>query len=171
LAQDSAASAPVPNSIVSNGDFSLATRDPAWPDDWQKGAGLSWESEGGKHFLRVTATEPGKMLMAYREVAIPAGVKKLEISIRYRTSGVVHGEQNFMDARAIFHFVDAGHKPLKGDPAVMDFSKGAGTDWTTATEVCAVPDGADKLVLMPSLFKVAAGTLDLAEIRVTPQTP
>jgi hypothetical protein len=152
------------SALVSNPDFSLATIDPAWPDDWGKGAGITWETEGGKHFLRLVATEPGKMLMAYREVDIPVGVKKVQITIRFRSSGIVTGEQNYMDARGIFHFLDATHKVLPGDPNSMDFTNTASGTWNTLTEEATVPDGAVKLALMPSLFKVAAGTLDLAEV-------
>ena len=165
-AATAATSAPA-GSLVSNGDFSLATQDPTWPDSWGKAAGITWEAEGGKHFLRLTAQAPDKLLMAYREINIPAGVKNITISIRYRTSGIATGAQNWMDARAIFHFLDADRKPVKPDPKLLDFSKNA-ADWTVTSEQSAIPDGATKLVLMPSLFKVAAGTLDLAEITVTP---
>jgi hypothetical protein len=155
------------SNLVTNGDFELATADPSWPDDWAKGAGITWETEGGKHFLRLTQITPGKMLMAYREVPIPAGVKKLTITIRYRSAGVVAGAQNYMDARGIFHFLDSNRKNLPGDPKTMDMTNNA-TDWTTASEDCVVPDGAEKLVVMPSLFQVSSGTLDLAEVSVTP---
>ena len=163
----SATSSPAANaSLLPNPDFDLATKDPAWPDDWGKGAGISWETENGKHFLRLTSTEPGKMILAYREMPIPAGVKTLQISIRFRSNGVVAGEKNYMDARAIFHFMDSNRKPVQGDPKVLSLTKNDG-DWNTATEQCVVPTGATMLVLMPSLFKVAAGTLDLGEVSVT----
>ena len=61
-----------------------------------------------------------------------------------------------MDARSIFHFLDAGHKVLPGDPKTIDMMTNAGSDWKTSTETCPVPNGATKLVVMPSLFKVAA---------------
>ena len=152
-------------SLLSNSDFDLATKDPTWPDDWGKGKGISWQSENGVHFLRLIQQQPGKMLMAYREMKIPDGTKGLKITIRYRTAGIVHGKQNWMDARAIFHFLDDSRKPVKGDPRTIDFSTRAGT-WTEGTVSCVVPDGASTLQLMPSLFMANAGTLDLAEVRV-----
>ena len=158
---------PAASSLVSNGDFSLATKDPTWPDDWNKTAGITWETENSMHFLRLVAQKPDQHLMAYREIAIPAGVKNLEISIRYRTAGIQTGTQQWYDARAIFHFQDDNHKTVPPDPKPMVFAKDSG-DWTVATEQCVVPDGATKLVLMPSLFKVQTGTLDLASISVTP---
>ena len=153
-------------SLLTNPEFVLATKDPTWPDDWGKGAGISWETENGKHFLRLTSTEPGKMIMAYREMPIPAGVKTLQITIRFRSTGVVAGEKNYMDARAIFHFLDASRKQVVGDPKTLDLTRNDGS-WNTATEQCVVPTGAATLVLMPSLFKVTAGTLDLGEVSVT----
>jgi len=165
-----AAPAPAPSdqgpTLLSNGNFELAKKNPAWPDDWGKGAGISWETENGAHFLRLVQKEPGKLLMAYREMKIPAGVKGLKITIRYRTAGVVHGAQNWMDSRAIFHFLDAARKPVKGDPRPIGFSTKAST-WTEGTENVVIPDGAATLVLMPSLFMANAGTLDLAEVRVS----
>ncbi|HEY0256537.1 MAG TPA: cellulase family glycosylhydrolase, partial [Candidatus Methylacidiphilales bacterium] len=153
-------------SLLSNSDFSRATKSPSWPDDWGHADGISWESENGTHFLRLVQQTPGKMLMAYREMPIPAGVKGLKITIRYRTAGVIHGKQNWMDARAIFHWMDASRKPVKGDPPVIDFSP-KDSAWTVRTVNAVVPDGATRLVLMPALFMANAGTLDFAEIRVT----
>jgi hypothetical protein len=159
----------ITSNLLPNGDFSAATTDPTWPDDWgkAKAKGVTWETENGKHFLRLTAQEPNKLLMAYHEVVIPAGVTKLTITIHYRTSNIAVGSENWMDARAIFHFLDDNRKPVSPDPHLMDFSADA-TVWTEATETVPVPPGATRLVLMPSLFRVAAGTLDLADISVTP---
>jgi endoglucanase len=164
-----AAPAPLPDdgpSLLSNSDFSSATKNPNWPDDWGHAPGISYESENGMHYLHLVQQQPGKMLMAYREMPIPAGVKGVKITIRARTSGIVHGKQNYMDARAIFHWMDSSRKPVKGDPPVIDFgAKDSG--WTDRSITAVVPDGAVKLVLMPALFMVNAGTLDFATIRVT----
>jgi hypothetical protein len=157
-------------SLLSNSDFQLATIDPAWPDDWAKAPGISWETDNGKHFLRLVAQKPNEHLMAYREMTVPSGVKGLEITIRYRTAGIVTGTQQWFDARAIFHFLDTTHKNVPPDPNVIIFSPTA-SSWTEASVRCAVPAGADKLALMPSLFMVTAGTLDLAEVRVTALSP
>lgn len=156
-------------SIVSNGDFELATKDPSWPDDWgrDKDNAISWQEESGKHFLRLVSPAPGKMVMAYREVHIPPGVKGLNFSARYRTAGIQPGAKPWFDARAVFHFLDASRKQVKPDPSPVSFSAKA-ADWTEAHARFMVPEGATTLVLMPALFQVTAGTLDLAEIEVTP---
>jgi len=155
--------------LLSNSDFSQATKDPNWPDNWGHGTGISWETENDSHFLRLVQQQPGKLLMAYREMKIPAGTRGLKITIRYRTAGIVHGKQNWMDSRAVFHFLDASRKPVKPDPRVIGLSPKAST-WTEGSVTTPVPDGATTLVLMPSLFMANAGTLDLAEIRVSAMT-
>jgi hypothetical protein len=155
-------------SLVTNGDFELDSKSPGWPDDWGKQTpGITRETEEGRHFLRLVSQEPGKMLMVYREIPIPAGTKSVEISIRYRTSNVQRGEKQWFDARAIFHFLDSARGVLKPDPKPMIFSLKADS-WTEATQQVTVPAGAHSLQLMPSLYQVTAGTLDLAEVRVTP---
>ena len=161
------ASANQGTSLLSNPDFSLETRDPSWPDDWGHAQpGITLETENGAHYLHLVQQTPGKMLVAYREIKIPDGVKGIQITIRYRTAGIVHGKQNWMDARAIFHYMDATRKQLKPEPKVIGFSTKAAT-WTEGSVTAPVPDGAVTLVLMPSLFMANAGTLDLAEVRVT----
>ena len=161
------ASANQGTSLLSNPDFSLETRDPSWPDDWGHAQpGITLGTENGAHYLHLVQQTPGKMLVAYREIKIPDGVKGIQITIRYRTAGIVHGKQNWMDARAIFHYMDATRKQLKPEPKVIGFSTKAAT-WTEGSVTAPVPDGAVTLVLMPSLFMANAGTLDLAEVRVT----
>jgi endoglucanase len=153
-------------SLLSNSDFSSATKNPSWPDDWGHAGGISWEVENGVHYLRLVQQQPGKMLMAYREMPIPPDVKGLKITIVYRTAGIIHGKQNWMDGRAIFHFMDASRHQIRPDPRVMDFSPKA-SGWTEGSITCVVPDGATKLVLMPALFQAQAGTVDFQQIRVT----
>jgi hypothetical protein len=170
-----ASSAPTPDadagsSLLSNPDFSQATKNPNWPDDWGHAIpGITYETENGAHYLHLVQQTPGKMLMAYREMKIPAGTKGIKITIRYRTSGIVRGKQNYMDARAIFHYLDASRKQVKPEPRVIGFSTNA-ADWTEGSVSAVVPDGADILQLMPSLFMAQAGTLDLAEVKVTALT-
>ena len=163
-----AADAPNAASLVANGNFELDSKSAGWPDGWGKAApGLTWEAENGKHFLRLVSQTPGQTLMAYREVPIPPGTKGIEIAFRYRTAGVVRGAQPWFDARSMFHFLDAQRKNVQPEPKPMVFSAKAAA-WTEVTQNVKIPEGAAALQMMPSLFQAAAGTLDLAEIRVTP---
>ena len=153
--------------IVPNGGLQSDSKGAGWPDGWGSSApaNMSWQQEDGKHFIRMASPAPDTMVMLYHEVKIPAGVKAVEIAFRYRVTGLQKGTQNYFDARSMFHFLDGKRQPVKPDPGVITFSSGT---WTDASERTLVPDGATTLVLMPALFKVAAGTLDLGEIRVTP---
>jgi len=158
--------APAPN-LLSNGNFETAGADPSWPDNWGKADGITYQTDNGKHFLRLVQQKPGTMLMAYREMGIPAETKGLEIVIRYRTTGITVGTSNWFDARTIMHLLDSSRKQMGPDPRPIIFAKEA-PEWTSVTERFVVPSGATTLQLMPALFQVAAGTLDLAEIRITP---
>lgn len=157
--------------LVSNGDFTLDADGDSWPDGWGKGTGLSWEKdEAGKPFFRITATESNKMLSAYREVPIPAGVVGIEVAFKYRTADVKKGKQSWNDARAMFHFLNQAREQVKPTPSPIVFSTKA-TEWTEITRNYMVPEGVTALQMMPSLFQTESGRLDFAEIRVTPLNP
>src|SRR4051812_6756934 len=74
--------------LLPNGSFDTDSKSVGWPDGWGNGPtpGITWEAEGGKHFMRLHQQEAGKMLMLYREVPLPAGTKAIEIAFKYRTS-------------------------------------------------------------------------------------
>lgn len=169
-----AAAAPKPEappaSWVSNDDFSRPDADGKWPADWGKPApGMSWETEGGTHFVRVVQQEPGKALMLSKTVPLQPGVKGIELLIRWRAEGVEHGEHEWFDARTIVHFLTADGQTLNAPGGDVVFThKPAATGWKEGVSSYMVPEGATALQLMPGLFKVRAGTLDLAIIRVTP---
>ena len=163
--------------LLSNGDFATANKGSDFAVDWGRkteGSGITWEQENGKRFLRLTQQKPGETKMAYRLIPLPTDAKAIEVSVRYRTAGIVNGTQMPGDARAIFHYLSggrAGHvefgNPVTPDPAAIGFSAKA-TDWTEATKRSLVPQGATKLQVMPGLWFAKAGTLDLAEIRIKP---
>jgi endoglucanase len=152
-------------SLISNDDFSTDANGDGAPDGWKVGNGITWESENGVHFLRLTQQEPGKMLMAYREVPIPVAVKAAELTIRYRTAGIKKGEKPWFDARTIIQFIDAARKQVKPGVGAIVFKPDT-ADWTIVTKQFAIPEGTQKIQLMPSLFQVAEGRIDFAEIRL-----
>ena len=159
-----AAPAPTGGQLLSNDSFAAATKDPHWPDDWDKAAatGATWLEEGGKHFVRLSASQPDQHIQLYRVIDIPAGVTALEVSVRYRVTGLKKGLTPESDARMILNFLEASTKPIKAAPPIVLSASG----WTTASERVAVPKNAAKLGIMPCLFRVKSGTLDLAEIHV-----
>jgi endoglucanase len=153
-------------SLITNGDFSQEADKGGWPADWGRGdPGVSWQTGDDKPFLRFQSPEPGAMVKVFREIPLPAGLKGIEITMRYRTKGVQPGAKPWQDARTIFHFLDAARKNIPPEAAMVFASETS--DWKTTSREILVPQGATTLQIMPCLFNAKAGTLDLAEIRVT----
>jgi endoglucanase len=153
-------------SLLPNGDFSQDANGDGRPDGWILGGeGVTWERSEEKPFLRLTAPAPGKMVSVFQEVAIPEGVRGLDVEIRYRTKGVKAGEKNWHDARTVFQFLDADGKEVRPQPGPIVFGSEV-PEWKVARRQILVPENAARLKIMPSLFEVKAGTLDLAEGRV-----
>jgi len=153
-----------PASLATNGNFENDTKGAGWPDDWGRPkSGGSWEQEGENRFVRLRAGEPGETVLMHRLVPIPDGVKALEVSVRARTTNVVRGSQPWFDARIMTNFKDADGHQMTPAPKPLVFSLNSG-DWETKSVRFLVPEGAIQLELMPCLFQVESGTLDLDDI-------
>src|SRR5690606_26034940 len=123
----------------------------------------SWETDpDGNRFIRLRSPEPGKLVMLYRQLAIPAGAQALELTWRWRVTDLKVGKQPWFDARMIVELVDADGKKAPGQPSPV-YSRGT-KGWAAKSMRFLVPEGAVTLKLMPSLFQVASGTLDLDDI-------
>ena len=157
-----------PASLISNGDFETDANKDGWPDDWGRlKVGGSYETENGNHFLRLTAPEPGKMVMAYREIKVPADVKAVELTWRQRLSNFKRGRQNYFDARLMMNWLDdARHKINPGPPAPNANRDSNG--WEAKSVKFLVPNGATMLAFMPTLFQVESGTFDLDDVALIP---
>ena len=157
--------------LISNGDFETSTQEPDWPDHWShpKSGSSSWELEEGKRFLRINTTAPGETVLIYRVVAIPAGVKALELSLRARVIGLKCGPQPWFDARIMTDFKNSAGTKMKGAKP-LTFRKD--TDgWVERKVRFAVPEGAIALEVMPTLFQAYSGTFDLDEVQLTAVDP
>ena len=164
--------APAPESWVTNGDFEKARAAGDWPEDWgSPQPGMSWLQENGKHFVRLISQKPEGMLMLDRTIPLKTKVHGIELFIRFRATGVEHGEHEWYDSRTIVHFVDANGKELPLESGSIDTvftHKPEPTGWVDSARSLDVPAGAAQLHLMSGLFLAKAGTVDLAEFRVTP---
>ena len=150
--------------IVTNGNFETSVKTPGWPDDWaQLKTGGSWEEEKGNHFLRMTSTTPGSMVMLYRQIPIPAGATTLELTWRQRVSNLKVGKESWFDARIMMEFkddLDAKISPAPSAPYTRKDTSG----WQEKSMRLTVPAGATMLKFMPALFQVESGTFDLDDI-------
>lgn len=153
--------------LISNGNFETDANGDNAPDDWGSlNANISWPAEGTNHFIRLKATEPDKMLMLYRSFTIPAGAKALKLSWRWRVIDLKFGKLPWNDARIILEFSDASGQKIKPQPDAP-FSHGTKDAWEVKSVSFLVPPGAVTLNLMPTLFDVTRGTLDLDDLVLT----
>ena len=166
LAQTTAETVLVPNSNMeadADGD--------QWPDGWPKAKeNGSRVVEDGNHFLRLQTSEPGTMVMLYREVPVPEGVKAIQFSWKQRVSGLKVGKQAWFDARILMEFLNAEREKVPPGPPVPYVRKD--TDgWQEKTVSFLVPEGAKVLKFMPALFQAESGTFDLDDVVIKSVDP
>lgn len=158
-------------SLITNGSFETDAKNDGWPDDWGRlKDGGSWEVEDGRHFLRLKSPEPGKLVMAYRTIDVPAGVEALELSWRQRVTGLKTGSSPWFDARFMLEWQGLDGKKLSGQPGPAYTQKDT-NGWVARSTSFLVPSEALTLVLMPSLFQVRAGTFDIDDLLLKPTDP
>ena len=154
--------------LVKNSSMEEANKDGSWPDHWPKlKSGGSWETEGGNHFIRMTSTAPGEMVMLYSEIPIPPGTPALELTWRWRLANVKPGKQPWFDARFMMEFMDANREKIGPAPS-PPYGKGTTKGWVEKKTSFLVPAGATTLKFMPSLFQAESGTMDLDDIVIRP---
>jgi hypothetical protein len=113
--------APGVQSWVSNGDFQKGRTAGDWPEDWAAPLpGMSWLQEDGRHFVRLVSQKAGESLMLSRTIPLKEGVRGIELLIRFRATGVEHGDHEWFDSRTIVHFLDAGGKQLVNEGRDLD---------------------------------------------------
>jgi hypothetical protein len=157
--------------LIPNGNFETDADGDQWPDKWgHLKEGGSYESEEGNHFLRLTSTTPGKMILLYTPVNIPEGTKALEFTWRQRVSNLKVGKNSWFDARIMMDFKDAEGKKMKGAPGAP-YTRKDTNGWVDKSIKFLVPEGAKMLELMPTLFQVESGTFDLDDITLKPTDP
>jgi endoglucanase len=155
-------------SYFPNGDLETDANGDGLPDGWSKpkeGSGVTYETEGNNRFLRLTQTEPFKMLLYYRPVMLPSTVKAVEFTWKQRISNLKPGKQNFHDARIMTDFINGSSKKVKGGP-VLSSAKRNTEGWVEKSKSVLVPEGAAGIAMMPTLFQVETGTYDLDDLKV-----
>jgi len=157
--------------LVPNSGFEEDADSNKWPDGWAGvKEGGSWEVEEGNHFLRLSSPAPGKTIMLYQEVPIPAGVEALEISWKQRVTGLKKGKSAWFDARIMMEFLDASRAKVPPSPKAPSVGKDT-EGWENKRVTFLVPPGAKFLKLMPSLFQVESGTFDIDDLVIRKTDP
>src|SRR5690606_13680555 len=158
--------------IIPNANMETDSDGDGWPDGWPSlGKNGSWETEeGGNRFIRMKSTEPGKMVMLYREITIPDGVGAIEMTWRQRITDLKIGSKSWFDARIMMEFMDATREKTSPNPPTPSTRKN--TDgWDAKSVSFVVPEGARTLKFMPALFNVQSGVYDLDDIVLRPTDP
>ncbi|MCC9605456.1 cellulase family glycosylhydrolase [Blastopirellula sp. JC732] len=158
------ASAAIGDTLTPNGDFETDADGDNWPDGWATlKAGGTWGSENDNHFLRLSSTGPGEMVMLYQEIPIPADVQAIEMTWKQRVSDLKVGKQSWFDARILLEFLDAARNKVTPTPGAPTSRKD--TDgWVEKKISFLIPTGAKTLKFMPCLFQVESGQFDLDDL-------
>lgn len=157
--------------MMQNGDMQAEGKNGA-PEGWggAKEGSISYPTEDGNRFLRITAPEPFKMVLNYRPVMLPTTAKAIEITWKQRITDIKAGKENFHDARIMTDFIDARFNKVKGGP-VLGSAKKATDGWVEKSKSVLVPEGAAGIALMPALFMVEKGTFDLDDFVIKATDP
>tara|TARA_R100000027_G_scaffold2734_9_gene2706 strand:- start:7137 stop:9299 length:2163 start_codon:yes stop_codon:yes gene_type:complete len=153
--------------LIGNGNLETDGNQDGRPDGWgtAKG-GLSFAQEDGNHFLRLRSSGPEEVVLYYRKIDLPENVEALELQWDWRLTGLKKGAEPWHDARIMIKFLDANGKKLRGggDP----YAKKSTDGWRSRSRKMIVPEGAVSIEIMPALFNVKAGTMDLDNVRLVP---
>jgi endoglucanase len=163
-----ATSAPAAASFLTNGTFDTQTQPSNPPDGWtRENDGLiTREEENGKPFIRLVSQQPEQLVQISQTVALPAGIKGINYYARFRTANVKFGKGFTTDARTLFQFLDANGGNLQSPGAIVFDSHAH--DWTEIKRLFLVPDGAARITISLCLNRPASGTLDVAEVSLSP---
>ncbi|CAM3053679.1 glycoside hydrolase family 5 protein [Rariglobus hedericola] len=139
------------------------------PVDWPPvSLGVTQQSEGADHFLRLVVHPPVKIVSLSRTLVVPAGTDALSLSWQQRITGLKPGAQNG-DARLAFEFFDANDTKIAATPP-FSFYRENSNGWENQTTRIPVPSGARTFRLTPALVRLEGGSYDLGGITVTAVT-
>ncbi|MAX25369.1 MAG: endoglucanase [Phycisphaeraceae bacterium] len=145
-----------------NGDLQAGSTE--LPAKWglKPEQGVTCKTQGDNRFLRLTSMHPGKTVLTYREFYFnpdDAG-RFLRLSFKMRCNDLQRGEKPWFVGTLFIQFVDDNNKKLS--PGVRGIPRVKGTmDWQDKSVDMVIPDKAVKLQIMPVLFNVKSGTMDM----------
>lgn len=155
-----------PGSLLPNGSFETANATGEWPEGWGRAKNVTWESEPGNYFLRLSSPAPGTHVSLYKKITLPGDLTMLELSFRVRVTGLVVGTEKWYDARVIMNFRDAAGKITTAKPTPYFNTDHDG--WRIMVYQVAVPPGSVTLEFLPSIFRATSGVFDIDDIVLKP---
>ena len=121
-------------------------------------------------YAKLVSKEPGKLVNAYKEYDVPSGVEAMKVSWKWEVKNLRTGDKPWFDARVLFKFKDASGKEVNspGPVYVQHDTNG----WQERETSFMVPPEAVTFVVMPCLFQVKAGEMEMRDVRcVATSTP
>ena len=120
----------------------------------------------GELYVNLVSTQPGRLVNSYKEYDLPAGTRALKFSWEWKVSNLKCGKKPWFDARILFKFKDAGGRDVKPEPGPSYVQRNI--DWQARETSFLVPEKAVRLVIMPCLFQVAKGELQMRAAKLVP---
>ena len=121
-------------------------------------------------FCSLKSVTPGKMVNAYREYGLPEGVEALTLSWKWKVSSLKTGDKPWFDARILVKFKDAYGKEVKPEPS-PSYTQRNTDGWQERKNSFLVPSNAVTLVVMPCLFQVKSGELEMTDVLLVKADP
>ena len=122
----------------------------------------------GKRDFEVPFKGAGQMSLVYTPVFFPKETEGVVVSGEAKWDDVVRGDKSWFDARIMTDFIDSKCKKVKGGPAIGGWH-GKGGEWKAFRKSVKVPEGAEGIALMPTLFNVKSGALEIRNLSVEAQ--
>ena len=122
----------------------------------------------GKRDFEVPFKGAGQMSLVYTPVFFPKGTEGVVVSGEAKWDDVVRGDKSWFDARIMTDFIDSKCKKVKDGPAIGGWH-GKGGEWKAFRKSVKVPEGAEGIALMPCLFNVKSGALEIRNLSVEAQ--
>ena len=113
-------------------------------------------------YAKLVSKEPGKLVNAYKEYDVPADVEALKMSWKWEVKNLKTGEKPWFDARVLFKFKDANGKEVKNPSPVYVQKDTKG--WQNRETSFLVPKEAVTFVVMPCLFQVKSGEMEMTDV-------
>ncbi len=135
---------------------------------WTLSPGATVESEGARHFLRLSASAPSASLGASRRLQLRPAWGTLMVSARMRAKDLRPGAVSGSTGRLRLWFTGSSGDRVGPWPEALVLDGDGDGDWALQRSELAIPKGAEHLMLACELH-LATGTVDFTDITVVPQ--
>lgn len=161
LCMATAAGAVAADNLLPWADFKPAEK--TLPESWKFASAKLFEirEDAGAAVVRATAQE-GALVIASYEMPVPAGIRRLSLTGRIRTEGLMAGTASSQVARVALQLFTGTRRT---DDQVH--TVGGNSDWKPFRLNVAVTPTVDRLQVHFGSLKAKSGTVDVADLALT----